>query len=154
MTRMHTTMSPKTYPKKKPRPNTPYIVMGDPQFVPEYSKPDAPGIAMNFDNTVSIYHIVQPDDTFEEAVGTAFHLLRKAQQDYPDWPRVFYVDILGHEGERSGFDDDLYEFQQEFWFSTIAHFVTAFDVPMLGGLVNPQPQRNDIPDELVLIPRQ
>jgi len=28
--------------------------------------------------------------------------------------------------------------------------VTAFDIPMLGGLVNPEPQRNDIPDELVL----
>ncbi|PIQ60410.1 MAG: hypothetical protein COV99_11605 [Bacteroidetes bacterium CG12_big_fil_rev_8_21_14_0_65_60_17] len=124
--------------------------MEESPFIPDYSKPDAPGIAMNFDNTVSIYHIVQQDDTFEEAVGTVFHLLKKAQQDYPDWPRVFYVDILGHKGDRSGFDDDFYEFQQEFWFSTIAHFVTAFEVPMLGGLVNPQPQRNDIPDELVL----
>lgn len=124
--------------------------MEEPQFIPNYSKPDAPGIAMNFDNTVSLYHIVQPSDTFEQAVGTVFHLLRKAQEEYPDWPRVFYVDVLGHQGDRSGFDDDFYEFQQEFWFSTIAHFVTAFDVPMLGGLVNPEPQRNDIPDELVL----
>jgi len=124
--------------------------MAEPQFIPNYSKPDAPGIAMNFDNTVSIYHIVEPGDTFEDAVGTVFHLLKKAQEDYPDWPRVIYIDILGHKGDRSGFDDDFYEFQQEFWFSTIAHFVTAFDIPMLGGLVNPEPQRNDIPDELVL----
>jgi len=65
--------------------------MAEPQFIPNYSKPDAPGIAMNFDNTVSIYHIVEPGDTFEDAVGTVFHLLKKAQEDYPDWPRVIIL---------------------------------------------------------------
>jgi len=28
--------------------------------------------------------------------------------------------------------------------------VTALETPITGGLVNPEPQRNDIPDELVL----
>jgi len=122
----------------------------NPGFTPRYNKPDAPGIAMNFDNTVSLYHIVEPEDSFEQAVNDVFGLVKEAQDEYPDWPRVFYLDIRGHKGERSGFDEDFFEFQQEFWFSTIAHFVTAFDTPLLGGLVNPEPQKNDMPDELVL----
>jgi len=55
-----------------------------------------------------------------------------------------------HMRERSGFDEDFFEFQQDFLFSTIAHFVTALETPITGGLVNPEPQRNDVPDELVL----
>lgn len=119
-------------------------------FIPEYNKPDAPGIAMNFDNTVSLYHMVEPEDNFEDAAGAVFGLIKTAQEQYPDWPRILYVDILGHKGERSGFDEDFFEFQQEFWFSTVAHFVTAFETPLLGGLVNPNPQQNDLPDQLVL----
>lgn len=119
-------------------------------FIPEYNKPDAPGIAMNFDNTVSLYHRVEPEDTFEDAAGAVFGLIKTAQEEYPDWPRILYVDIMGHTGERSGFDEDFYEFQQEFWFSTVAHFVTAFETPLLGGLVNPSPQQNELPDQLVL----
>ena len=117
-------------------------------FTPQYNKPDAPGIAMNFDNTVSLYQVVKADDTFDDAAQKAFELLLEAQQRYPGWPRIFYVDVEGHEGEQSGFDADLFEFQQDFWFSTVAHFVTAFDVPMLGGLINPNKQRDDIPDAL------
>lgn len=120
----------------------------EPQFTPNYRKPDEPGVAMNFDNTVSVYQRIGPDDTFDQAATEAFRLIRDAQRQYPDWPRVFYLDIEGHKGEQKGFDADFFEFQQEFWFSTIAHFVTAFETPLLGGLVNPNPQRNDIPDEL------
>ena len=105
---------------------------------------------MNFDNTVSLYHMVEPEDSFEDAAGAVFGLIKTAQEQYPDWPRILYVDILGHKGERSGFDEDFFEFQQEFWFSTVAHFVTAFETPLLGGLVNPNPQQNDLPDQLVL----
>ncbi len=120
------------------------------QFIPEYNRPDEPGIAMNFDNTVSLFHIVGSDDTFENAVSAVFGLLKRAQDEYPEWPRIFYVEITGHEGTREGFDDEFFEFQQEFWFSTMAHFVTAFELPMTGGLVNPNPQRDDLPDELVI----
>ena len=117
-------------------------------FTPNYNKPDAPGVAMNFDNTVSIYQVIGAEQSFEDAARSAFELLLDAQARYPDWPRVFYLDVNGHTGEQSGFDPDLFEFQQEFWFSTIAHFVSAFETPMLGGLINPNPQRNDIPDAL------
>ena len=120
----------------------------EPSFIPNYNKPDAPGVAMNFDNTVSIWQIVSASDSFEKAATEAFRLIRSAQDQYPNWPRVYFLDIEGHEGEQKGYDADFFEFQQEFWFSTIAHFVTAFETPMLGGLINPNPQRNDLPDDL------
>jgi len=122
-----------------------------PAFEPEYNKPDAPGIHMNFDNTVSIYQVVLQEHSFDDAATEAFGLLRKAQAQFPDWPRVYYLDVApAHKGEHLGFSRDMFEFQQDFLFSTIAHFVTALETPITGGLVNPEPQRNDIPDELVL----
>ncbi len=120
----------------------------EPEYVPEHRKPDAPGITMNFDNTVSLYQVVGEDESFDEAARAAFVLLRESQDRYPDWPRLFYLDIEGHRGPRSGFDEDFFEFQQEFWFSTVAHFVTAFDTPLTGALLNPGRQRNDLPDTL------
>ena len=119
-----------------------------PDFTPNYQKPDEPGVAMNFDNTVSLYQRVASETTFDEAAREAFRLVREAQDKYPNWPRVFYLDIEGHKGDQRGYDADFFEFQQEFWFATIAHFVTAFETPLVGGLVNPELQRNDIPDEL------
>src|SRR5690606_8901271 len=115
---------------------------------PEYNKPDAPGVHMGFDNTVALYHVVEPEDTFEDAAGAVFGLLREAQAGFPDWPRVFYLDVNGHRGDAAGFDADFYEFQQEFLFSVVAPFVTALVTPLTGGLVNPEPQRNDVPDRL------
>ncbi len=121
-----------------------------PPFVPDYDKPTKPGIWMNFDNTVSIYHVVRSGDDFFSAAQASFALLKEAQQRFPDWPRVFYLDIDGHVDERHGFDDDFVEFQQEFWFSAIAPFLTSFDLPLTGPLVNPAMQRNDLPGELLV----
>lgn len=118
--------------------------------VPAYSKPDAPGIWMNFDNSVSIYHIVGAEDDFDKAALDLFAWLKEAQERFPDWPRVLYVDIAGHEGEHQGFDADFFEFQQEFIFSTMAPFVTGLEMPLTGPLLNPEPQRNDLPDRLVI----
>ena len=121
-----------------------------PPVVPDYNKPEAPGISMNFDNTVSLYHIVQPEDTFARAAQDVFALVREAQERFPDWPRVLYVDILGHDGPRHGFDEDFIEFQQEFIFSTVAPFLTGFELPLTGPLLNPEHQRTDLPDQLVI----
>lgn len=103
---------------------------------------------MGFDNTVALYYVVAPEESFEEAAQGVFELLRQAQGQFPDWPRVFYLDVAGHGGDAAGFDPDFYEFQQDFWFSTVAPFVQAFDLPLTGGLVNPETQRNDVPDRL------
>ncbi|WP_412062331.1 hypothetical protein [Rubrivirga sp. IMCC45206] len=120
----------------------------DDAFVPAYAKPDAPGVHMGFDNTVALYHVVAPEDSFEDAAQAVFGLLQQAQEQFPGWPRTFYLDVAGHRGDAAGFDPDFYEFQQDFLFSTVAPFVQALETPVTGGLVNPQPQRNDVPDRL------
>ena len=114
---------------------------------PQYNKPEKPGLWMGFDNVVSIYHIVQPEDVFETAAQRVFNFLKEAQQRYPDWPRVMYIDIIGHQGERAGFDADFFEFQQEFMIAAMGPFFTAIDMPMVS-VYNPEPQRNDLPDAL------
>jgi len=103
---------------------------------------------MNFDNSVSIYMIVTSEMSFSEAAQSAFHILKDAQQRFPDWPRSFYVDIEGHRKDDHNFHDDWIEFQQEFWFSTLAPFLTSFDLPLTGPLINPESQKNTIPDSL------
>ena len=117
---------------------------------PAYNKPETPGLHLGFDNTVALYHVVEADDTFEEAVQAVFGLLKEAQARYPGWPRLVYLDVHGHRGDAAGFDADFYEFQQEFLFSVVAPFVTALDAPLTGPLLNPEPQRNDVPDRLRL----
>ncbi len=118
--------------------------------VPAYHKPEAPGLHLGFDNTVALYHVVEAEETFEDAAGAVFGLLREAQARFPGWPRLFYLDVHGHRGKAADFDADFYEFQQEFLFGVIAPFVTAFETPLTGALVNPAPQRDDVPDRLRL----
>jgi hypothetical protein len=120
-----------------------------PDFVPEYNKPEAPGLHMNFDNTVSLYHIVGEDDDFETAAQDVFALLREAQERFPDWPRVLYLDIQGHLDGQGRFTDDMVELQQEFLIAAMGKFFTALALPIVA-VVNPDPQVNDLPDELVL----
>ena len=113
--------------------------------VPAYNKPDAPGIWMNFDNSVAIYHVIAPLTAFDQAAQDIFELLLEAQSRFPDWPRAFYLDIPHHENE-----PDYVELQQEFWFSAIAPFLTSFHLPLTGPLMNPDLQRNDLPDSLMI----
>jgi len=126
--------------------------MNEPPLIPAYQKPDTPGVWMNFDNPVSLYHVVESSDDFEKAVGDLFGLLKESQERFPNWPRTFYLDIRGHLDKHGEFEPDFFELQQEFFFSVIAPFVTAFDLPLTGPLVNPEPQRNDGPDRLVIGP--
>ncbi len=121
-----------------------------PPFIPAYNKPDSPGVWMNFDNTVAIYLIIPGEMSFVEAAQQAFSMVKDAQARFPDWPRVFYLDVGSHSSTDQTFDDEMIEFQQEFWFSAIAPFLTSFDLPLTGPLVNPNEQRNDVPDSLAI----
>lgn len=112
-----------------------------------YNKPEHPGIWMNFDNTISIYHIVGKNDSFEKAALDLFDLVLDAQRRFPNWPRALYLDIEGHVLPNGQFEEDFVELQQDFLFATIAPFVTALETPLVDGM-NPEPQRNDVPDKL------
>lgn len=104
---------------------------------------------MGFDNVVSIYHVVQVDDDFDLAAQAVFTLIKESQTRFPDWPRVAYIDVEGHAGEKAGFDDDMFEFQQEFMIATMGPFLTAIDMPLIS-VWNPEEQRNDLPDALAI----
>ena len=54
-----------------------------------------------------------------------------------------------HAGDRAGFDADMFEFQQEFMIATMGPYVTAIDMPLVS-VWNPDPQRNDLPDQLAI----
>ena len=116
---------------------------------PAYQKPEAPGLWMNFDNTVSLYHVVGADEPFEAAARALFDLVREAQRQFPDWPRTLYLDIEGHLDRLGRHEPDMVELQQEFLFSVVGPFVTAVDTPLVAA-INPERQRNDLPDALVL----
>lgn len=120
-----------------------------PEFVPEYNKPDAPGLHMNFDNTVSLYHIVEEGDSFETAAQDIFALTKTAQDEFPDWPRVLYLDIQGHIDDEGRFTNDMVELQQEFLIAAMGKFFTALALPIVA-VVNPDKQVNNLPEELVL----
>lgn len=115
---------------------------------PAYDPPDAPGVVVRPDNSVAVRHDVGPADSFEAAARGLMARLREAQDRFPDWPRALYVEIDGHEGDAGGFSPDFYEFQQDFLFSSVAPFVTALETPLTGPLLNPAPQRNDVPHRL------
>ncbi len=118
-----------------------------PPLVPNYNKPEQPGIAMNFDNTVSLYHVVEESDNFDKAAQDLFKLIAEAQKKYPDWPRVLYLDIRGHLDERGRFEPDMVELQQEFLVAALGKFLTALDMPLVS-LINPELQDNNLPDSL------
>jgi len=119
------------------------------EIEPKYNKPDEPGIWMGFDNVIAIYHIVEEEDDFRSAATSVFGMIKEAQARHPDWPRVFYLDVKGHKGDRSGFDVDFFEFQQEFMIAAMGPFLTALDMPLVS-VWNPEPQRNDLPDALAV----
>ena len=121
----------------------------NPPLIPEYNKPEAPGIWMNFDNTVSIYHVVSDTDTFEKAAQDIFALIKDSQTKYPSWPRVLYLDIQGHLDELGRFTDEMVELQQEFLIAALGKFLTALDMPLVS-VVNPDVQSDELPDSLAI----
>ena len=104
---------------------------------------------MGFDNSVALYHVVEEEDDFRSAAIRVFGMIKEAQERYPDWPRVFYLDVKGHSGDRAGFDGDFFEFQQEFLIAALGPFLTAVDTPLVS-VWNPEPQRNDLPDAIAV----
>ena len=116
-----------------------------------YTLPDAPGVWMNFDNTVSIRYDVRPDEDFERAALGIFGLVREAEGRYPGWPRLLFLRIDGHIDDLGRFEPDMVELQQEFLFSVAGPFVTAVEAPLVNAL-NPEPQRDDLPDRLAFGP--
>ena len=117
----------------------------------DHPAPEAPGVWMNFDNTVSLRYDVEENASFEDAALGLFALLKDAERQFPGWPRLLYLNIEGHLDTFGRLEPEMIELQQEFLFSIVGPFVTAVAAPIVSGL-NPAPQRNNLPDRLVLAP--
>ena len=111
-------------------------------------KPEQPGITLTQDGHAAILLCIGPDQSFADAATELFELLQRAQSQFPDVPRHLYIEIDGHSGERTGFDADFFEFQQEFLLGSMGRFFTMIDTPLTGALGNPEAQNNDVADRL------
>ena len=102
------------------------------------------------DGVVRLTHEVVGEDSFDQAAGDVFSLIREAEQLHPGALRRLQLTIEGHDGERAGFDEDFFEFQQEFMLLALGKYLTWVDMPLTGALANPGTQQNDLPDRLEL----
>jgi hypothetical protein len=102
--------------------------------------------------TVALYHIVYRDEGFEEAATALFEILREAERIYPGQCRILYLDIEGHRNEQGGYDHDMFELQRNFVLGVLMPFLAEVHMPIPGQVINRNPQRNDIPDKLIIAP--
>ena len=98
---------------------------------------------------ICLYHRIMRRENFETAANDLFHLLRNAQEAYPDKARILYLDIDGHRNAEGGFDEDMLELQKEFGIGFLLPYFTEVYFPLIS-LKNTKGQNNDIPEELVI----
>ena len=98
---------------------------------------------------VRIQYYVSGASSFEEAVQGILRLTRETAEQRPGVPRELVVEIEGHRNSVGGYDRDMEELQLRFLFSWFIPYLTRVVTP-LGPLVNPDKQREDLPDILVL----
>lgn len=102
---------------------------------------------------ICLYHRIYKRENFEVAAKDIFSLLKKAQDEHPDQPRVLYVDIDGHRNDKGGYDRDMFELQKEFGINFLLQFFQEINFPLIH-LKNAGIQNNNIPDELQILNQQ
>ena len=101
------------------------------------------------DKVALIYHVIYAHEGFDDAAQAIFKLLQRAQQVQPNKSRKLFLDIEGHRNAEGGFDADMFEFQKDFLFGSLAQFFSEIHCP-LCEVTNPKSQENDIPPELII----
>jgi len=69
---------------------------------------------------------------------------------FPGKPRHLYLDIEGHRNENNGFDNDMFELQQEFCIGFLLPWLTTLYIPLGAKIINPGEQREDLPEALLI----
>jgi hypothetical protein len=109
---------------------------------------NAPPREVNTEATaMALYHCVYPEENFEQAAREIFDLVRHTIEFFPNAKRSLYLDIEGHRTSTDAFDKDMFELQKDFLLGYLMPFLTEARVP-LAHARNPNPQRDDLPDEL------
>lgn len=101
------------------------------------------------DRASVIYHVVYSHEGFEESAQTLFKLVQRTQKVRPSTTRKLFLDIEGHRNREGGFDADMLELQENFLLGFLARFLAEIHCPMFRA-TNPNPQENDIPEELMI----
>lgn len=98
---------------------------------------------------IALYHRIYRRENFETAANDLIGLLYMAQEKQPNMPRSLFVDIDGHRNEAGGFDEDMRELQTEFGMGVLMQYVEELHFPLIS-VKNPNKQRNDIPQKLII----
>jgi hypothetical protein len=103
---------------------------------------------------VAIYHVVYPEEGFEEAAEALFTLVRETEGTQPGKRRVLYLDIEGHRNTEGGYDDDMFELQCNYVLGFLMPYLAEAYLPLGSHVTNPNPQRSDLPKQLVIKPAE
>ena len=110
----------------------------------------------NFDQTpegnVALYYRAKAGQGFLECARELFHLVREAQERFPNRNRLLSLDIDGHRNQRGEFDSDMLELQSKFMIEFLMPYLTEARGPMTH-LKKPRPQNNAVPEALSIFDR-
>jgi hypothetical protein len=96
---------------------------------------------------LALYHCIYAEENFRDAAHALFDLVAYTKRTFPGARRQLFLDIEGHRTPTDAFDGDMFEIQRDFLLGFLMPFLTEVHMP-LAGVRNPNPQREDLPDEL------
>ncbi len=103
---------------------------------------------------IALYHVVLAHEGFEEAATALLDLVRSAQRREPGKRRLLFLDIDGHRDRQGRYDRDMHELQTAFTTECLMPFLAEAHLPSGMHVVNPAPQRDDVPDTLEIKPAE
>jgi hypothetical protein len=96
---------------------------------------------------LALYHCIYAEEHFHDAAHALFDLVAYSQRTFPGAKRRLFLDIEGHRTPTDAFDGDMFEIQKDFLLGFLMPFLTEVRMPLIG-VRNPNPQREDLPEEL------
>ena len=96
---------------------------------------------------LALYHCIYAGENFHDAAHALFDLVAYSQRTFPRAKRRLFLDIEGHRTPTNAFDGDMFEIQQDVLLGFLMPFLTEVRMPLIDAR-NPNPQREDLPEEL------
>jgi hypothetical protein len=100
---------------------------------------------------IALYHDMRVEEDFERCAQRLFEILQYAARKLPDQRRILFLDIQGHRNELGAFDHDAWEILRYFVLEYLFPYLSEVYTPLIG-VKNSKPQRNDVPEQLVIYP--
>jgi hypothetical protein len=102
-------------------------------------------------DAVGLYHNMYVEENFERCAYRLFEIVKCTVQRYPGKKRILHFDVEGHRNDLGGFDHDAWEILNHFILEFLGPYLTEIATPLLRAQ-NPKPQREDVPNELIIRP--